>query len=207
MVFGVVESLITSFVDLLTSIVSSIGYTGVFILMALESAALPVPSEVVMPFAGYLATQGVFNIWTLTLIGSLANLAGSLVAYYVGLFFGRRFILKYGKYVLLKEKILFISEDWFKRYGERSVFFSRLLPVIRTFISIPAGIGRMDMKKFILYTFIGSVPWNFALTYSGFWLGQNWKLILEYFHWITLATIIAVLIGLWYIVFKKRLFQ
>lgn len=200
--------MITLFADQLTQIVASIGYPGIFILMAMESATLPVPSEIVMPFAGYLAAEGTFNLWAVTLVGSFANLAGSLLAYAVGFYFGRGFISKYGKYFLLKERFLAMSEEWFKKYGEKAVFFSRMLPVVRTFISLPAGIGKMNLPKFIFYTFVGSVPWNFALTYSGFWLRENWQMILEYSHWISLTVVITIfgILILWFIKKRKSLY-
>ncbi|MBI2084009.1 MAG: DedA family protein [Candidatus Aenigmarchaeota archaeon] len=192
MAFAELNALILFFVNFLTDLVAAIGYPGIFVLMAMESATLPVPSEVVVPFAGYLALQGVFDFWAVVIVSSLANLAGSLVAYAVGFYLGRGFILKYGKYVLLKERVLAIAEEWFKKYGDRAVFFSRMLPVIRTFISLPAGVGKMHLPKFIFYTFIGSLPWNFTLAYLGFWLGDKWMVILDYSHWISFAVVVAV---------------
>ncbi|MBI2542742.1 MAG: DedA family protein [Candidatus Aenigmarchaeota archaeon] len=204
MVLAEVSSLIAIFITKITEIVATIGYPGIFILMVMESAALPVPSEAVMPFAGYLATQGRFNIWIVTLVGTLANVVGSLIAYYLGLHLGRRFIIRYGKYFFLKERFLVISEDWFKKYGEKSVFFSRLLPVVRTFISLPAGIGKMNVFKFSLYTFLGSLPWNFALTYVGFWLGENWHVISDYFHIADIVIVGFIALAILYIIFHTR---
>jgi membrane protein DedA with SNARE-associated domain len=168
--------------NFITHIIASSGYFGVFFLMILESAVMPIPSEIVMPFAGFLASTGTFNIWYVVLAGTLGNLVGSLVAYFVGLYLGRGFIFRYGKYVLLEKKYLLITEQWFKKHGDKTVFFSRLLPVVRTVISLPAGIGRMNLGKFIAYTFVGSIPWNFALTYVGVILGKNWNLISQYSH-------------------------
>lgn len=167
-------------VNWITQFISSIGYFGVFFLMVLESAVMPVPSEVVMPFAGYLGFTKVFNLWYVVLAGTVGNLIGSLIAYYAGLYLGRGFILRYGKYILLKKEHLLLTEKWFKKYGDKIIFFSRMMPVVRTIISLPAGIGRMNLTKFIIYTFVGSVPWNFALTYMGYWLGKRWELILSY---------------------------
>ena len=204
MVVSEIGSFLAFLVTQITEFVSEIGYPGIFILMVMESAALPVPSEIVMPFAGYLASQLRFNIWAITLVGSLANLVGSLIIYFIGMSLGRKFIINYGKYILLKKKVLVMSEVWFKKYGERAVFFARMLPVIRTFISLPAGIGKMNLPKFLIYTFIGSLPWNFALTYLGFWLGKNWDIILRYSHWMNIGVIaIVIILIIWYILRKR----
>lgn len=160
----------------ITQFISSIGYIGVFILMTLESAALPVPSEVVMSFAGYLAYQGIFNIYTISLIGAVGCTAGSIISYYVGLKGGRPVLEKYGKYVFIRIHHLDIAKKWFLKYGDKAVFYSRLLPVVRTFISFPAGIGMYDIRKLVLFSFVGSLPWCFALAYVGFSLGPFWKI-------------------------------
>ena len=179
----------------ITGFISSVGYSGVFILMAMESAALPIPSEVVMPFAGYLAYQGAFNFYLIGLIGALGCMAGSIVSYYVGLKGGRPFIDKYGKYILLNHHHLELSEDWFKKYGDKAVFFSRFLPVVRTFISLPAGLGKYSAKKLMIYSFVGSLPWTFALAYIGFKLGPYWTNIISFFNGLDIL-IVAIIIGL-----------
>lgn len=205
MILDFFASLIQYGVNLILQIISTSGYIGILVLMILESAVMPVPSEVVMPFAGYLAWAGQFDIWLVTLAGTVGNLIGSLLAYVIGLFFGRKFILKYGKYVLLKEKYLLLTEKWFKKYGDKAIFFSRLLPVVRTVISLPAGIGRMNFNKFIVYTFIGSIPWNFALTYAGFWLGKNWEGVVGYTHKISIIVILVLFSVLaWHIWSHRR---
>lgn len=155
---------------------------AVFITMALESACIPIPSEIVMPYAGHLAAKGSLSIWSATLVASLANLVGSWTAYAVGRFGGRRFIDRYGKFILLSQKHLAQSDQWFQRRGEITVFFSRMLPAVRTFISLPAGIARMDFVKFSFYSFIGSVPWNFALVYLGFLFTDKWEELQTYLH-------------------------
>lgn len=202
--FEIFIGLIEYGVNLLLQIISGMGYSGIFFLMTLESAVMPVPSEIVMPFAGYLAWEGTFNFWSVVLAGTFGNLLGSILAYYIGLKLGRKFISKYGKYVLLKEKHLALSEKWFKNYGDKAIFFSRLLPMVRTVISLPAGIGKMNFTKFSLYTFVGSVPWNFALTYAGFWSGKNWEIITNYMHQLTIVVVIAILfiVGYWYSIRK-----
>lgn len=201
----IVSTVLAFITNTILDVISTTGYFGIFFLMTLESAVMPVPSEVVMPFSGYLVLQGRFNLWYVTLAGTLGNLAGSILAYVIGLYFGRGFILKYGKYVLLKKKYLLLSEKWFKKYGDKTIFFSRLLPVVRTVISLPAGIGRMNFKKFCIYTFVGSVPWNFALTYVGVWLGKNWNLILRYSHVIDAAIVAVLVVGVVWYLWRYRL--
>jgi membrane protein DedA with SNARE-associated domain len=183
----------------ITQFISAIGYAGVFILMALESAALPVPSEVVMPFAGYLAYQGTFNLFLISIVGAVGCTAGSVLSYYVGYKGGRPFIEKYGKYLFIESSRMELAETWFKKYGDRAVFFSRLLPVVRTFISLPAGIGRYDLKKLITFSFIGSLPWCFALAYVGFSLGPFWNKIIGFFNGLDIIVVAAiVLVALYY---------
>lgn len=187
----------------ITQFISAIGYAGVFILMTLESAALPVPSEVVMPFAGYLAYQGTFNLFLISIVGAVGCTAGSVLSYYVGYKGGRPFIEKYGKYLFIESSRMELAETWFKKYGDRAVFFSRLLPVVRTFISLPAGIGRYDLKKLITFSFIGSLPWCFALAYVGFSLGPFWNKIIGFFNGLDIIVIAAIIIvALYYWKFK-----
>lgn len=150
--------------------------------MALESACIPVPSEIIMPFSGFLVAQGHFNIWIVGFLGAVGNLIGSIVAYEVGLYGGRPFVEKYGKYFLISHRDLNLADRWFLKHGQGTVFFSRLLPVVRTFISLPAGVARMDFKKFCFYTFLGALPWSYALTYAGVVLGHNWSGIRVYFE-------------------------
>lgn len=180
------------------------GYPGVFVLMLLESACMPVPSEVVMPFSGYLIYQGTFGWIEVVLASSLGNLAGSLAAYYAGRHLGRPFLLRYGRYFLMNRSHLEWAERWFAKHGDATVFISRLLPVIRTFISFPAGMGRMDLRRFSLYTFAGSVPWNLALTWVGFSLGPHWKTILEYASVLDIVIIVVAAAGIVYILRKVR---
>ncbi len=179
--------------------ISNYGYAGIFFLMLIESANIPMPSEVTMPFAGYLVYQGQFSFLGITLAGALGNLAGSILNYYLGAFFGRPFVLKYGKYFLIPRKKFIHAENWFKKYGHEAVFIGRLLPVVRTFISLPAGIAEMDMKKFLVYTFIGSLIWSALLAYAGIWLGPNWNSVLAFFEKIEIVIVIAfVIFVIWY---------
>jgi membrane protein DedA with SNARE-associated domain len=154
--------------------ISALGYIGVLGLMALESACIPLPSEVIMPFAGYFASTGQFSLLGAATIGALGCNLGSTIAYYIAIKGGRKAIDRWGAYVLIRPSDIEYAERLFARYGAAAVLISRLLPVVRTFISVPAGLARMPMLKFQLYTLVGSWPWCFGLAYIGFVLGKNW---------------------------------
>lgn len=186
--------------DSVTQFISSIGYVGIFILMALESAAIPIPSELIMTFSGYLAYQGVFDFTLIVVIGAVGCMAGSIVSYWVGLKGGRAFIDKYGKYFFMNHHHLDIAENWFKKYGDKAVFFSRMLPIVRTFISLPAGMGKYSLKKLIIFSFFGSLPWCFALAFIGLKLGPQWKNIITFFNGLDIIVvflIIAIVVYYW----------
>ncbi len=176
----------------ITDFISAIGYVGIFILMTLESACMPVPSEIVMPFSGFAVQRGELNFFLVGLAGSMGCLAGSVLAYVVGYYGGRPMLEKYGKYVLIKEHEIRMADRWFQRYGGKAVFIARLLPIVRTFISLPAGIARMDFKKFSIYSFVGSVPWCFALAYAGVVLGESWTMLEGYWIYFDIATLLGV---------------
>ena len=197
---GLVEWGTTFILDL----ISNLGYPGILFLMALESACMPVPSELVMPFAGYLAWQGHMSFWWVVVIGSIGCTLGSIIAYAVGFYAGRPIILRYGKYVLIRERHLKTAEDWFNRYGDEATFLARLMPVVRTIISLPAGISKMRFKKFVFYSFVGSVPWNLMLTYVGFSLGPKWESIRGVFRYLDIAAIVALIILVIYLFMRVR---
>ena len=155
--------------------ISLLGYSGIVLLMAIESACIPLPSEVIMPFSGYLVSTGQMNLWAVGIAGAVGCVLGSLVAYWVGMYGGRPLIEKYGRYVLVSHHDLDMADRWFLTHGEIIVFVSRLLPAIRTFIAFPAGVARMNLKRFVLYTFAGSLPWCLALAYVGQKLGEKWN--------------------------------
>ena len=159
--------IIDALANFVTYIISHLGYPGVFLLMALESACIPIPSEFIMPFSGFLVASGEMNFWIVVLSGSFGNLAGSWLAWWVGYKGGRPLVEKYGKYILLSHHDLDSADKYFKKYGQGTVLVARLLPIIRTFISLPAGISKMDFKKFSLYTFIGVIPFTALLTWAG----------------------------------------
>lgn len=165
--------------DVITQVYDALVWPGVVFLMAVESAAIPFPSELIMPLAGWFLIQAKGDsVWLVGLAGfygALGNLLGSWVAYWISWRAGRPLLIKYGKYVLITREEIGRAETWFNKYGEWIVFISRLLPVVRTFISIPAGIARMNFWKFSIFTFLGSFPWSLGLAYGGFLLGENWE--------------------------------
>lgn len=176
------------------------GYLGVVLLMGIESANIPLPSEVIMPFSGFLVFEGRFTLWGIALAGGLGCMLGSWLSYWVGAKGGRPLIEKWGKYILISHHDLDIADGWFKRWGMAAAFFGRLLPVIRTFISFPAGISKVNFWKFSLYTFVGSVIWSYFLGWVGFKLGENWDSLRAYFHKFDYAIVGIILLGLiWYI--------
>lgn len=167
--------------------------------MVLESACLPIPSEIIMPFSGFLVSHGKFSFWLVILFGTTGNLLGSIVAYYVGFYGGRPWLEKYGKYILISSYDLEITDKWFEKYGQGAIFFGRLLPVVRTFISLPAGIAKMSLLKFCFYTFLGSLSWAYILTFAGVFLGERWitlRLVFEKFE-ILIGGIILITIIWW----------
>jgi len=175
-----------------------IGWPGVIFLMAIESACIPFPSEIIMPLAGWMLIkdQGLGTSYLLLagFYGALGNVIGSLVAYYVGAYGGRPLVEKYGRYVLIAHHDLDRADRWFQKYGDWAVFFSRLLPVVRTFISFPAGIARMPVKKFIAYSFLGSFPWSLGLAYGGYVLGEHWEQLRTWMRPFDIPIILAILI-------------
>ena len=183
--------------------ISALGYFGIVLLMAIESACIPLPSEVIMPFAGYLVSTGQMNIWLVGLAGAVGCVLGSMVAYWAGYYGGRPLIEKYGRYVLLSSHDLDIADRLFARYGQAIVFGARLLPAIRTFIAFPAGVARMNIPRFIFYTFAGSLPWCLGLAYVGQLLGEKWnkdETLKTWFHRFDFAIAIAVvLVATWWI--------
>jgi membrane protein DedA with SNARE-associated domain len=174
----------------------AVGWPGVVFLMAIESACIPFPSEVIMPLAGWFLVDdrghGVEWLFIGAFYGALGNTIGSLAAYYVGAWGGRPLLDKYGKYVLITRKDVDLAHRWFTKYGEITVLGSRVLPVVRTFISLPAGIAGMDVKRFTVLTFIGSYPWSLGLIWAGYLLGSNWEDLTTYFRPVTIPFVIAI---------------
>jgi membrane protein DedA with SNARE-associated domain len=192
----------------ITSSVGSWGYLAIFGLMALESACIPIPSEVTMPVGGFLASSaassGRLDLWLVGLMGVAGNLVGSWVGYAVGATGGRAFVLRFGRYVRLNPHHLERAEAWFADHGEGAVFWSRLLPVVRTFISLPAGIGRMKLGRFSLYTVLGCLPWSYGLAVGGYFLGKNWERLARNVEAASIVIAVLVVAALVVLVVRAR---
>ncbi len=203
-------SLANYVINLVTQVMTSLGYPGIFILMLLEGMLLPVPSEVVMAFGGYLAFSdqlppvlGIPAYLVVLIAGSIGNLTGAYIAYMIGDYGGIPLINRYGKYVMLKPDTVDKVQKWFEKYGPISVFLTRLVPVFRTFISIPAGIATMNRKRFLLYTFLGAVIWDSFLIYLGWTLKQDWNSILGTFDKYTYAAVAALAVLFFYWLYRS----
>jgi membrane protein DedA with SNARE-associated domain len=193
-------------IHLMESWVIDYGYLAIFLLMLAESACIPFPSEVTMLVGGWYSATGDLNFFWVGAMGVLGNVAGSWIAYGVGRTMGREVLDRYGKYVLIRSHDIDRAEIWWARHGEAATFFSRLLPVIRTFISLPAGIAKMPFGKFTLYTFLGCIPWTFALTWLGVVVKDNWERVLGYFDLPTLIIggLVVVAAFIWYLRRRKQ---
>ncbi|HEV3475785.1 MAG TPA: DedA family protein [Actinomycetota bacterium] len=189
----------------ITDSLGQYGYQAVFVLMVLESALIPIPSEVTMVFGGFLASRGELSFFWVGLLGTLANVVGSWIAYWIGLRGGRPLVERWGRYVFLRPHELDRAEAWFERHGEMAVFVGRLLPVVRTFISLPAGVARMRFGRFTLFTFLGCLPWTFALAWAGLVLGDNWEAVVRYGEPVSLAIgAIGVALIAWWLLRRRR---
>ena len=195
------------FTTLIMHLITSYSYLAVFLLMTLESMLLPIPSEVTMPFAGFLAHNGSVNLILIILIGAFGNLVGSLIAYAIGFFLEENVILslieKYGKYILLRKHDYEKGVLWIKKYGISVTFFSRLLPVVRTFVSLPAGLSEMNIWQFSIFTFLGSLIWSGILAMFGFYLGNNWESIHPFFQRFQLIIIVLIVLGILFYLNRK----
>jgi membrane protein DedA with SNARE-associated domain len=186
------EHLFKTVVDFL----GQFGYWGIGLGMALESACIPLPSEIVLPFGGFLASKGIITLTQAIIAGQLGGLFGSTVAYMVGRYGGRTLLERYGKYILIRQHELDVADHWFAKKGEWTVFLGRLIPGVRTFISLPAGVAEMNFGRFLFYSFLGMLPWSFAFTYAGFRLGNNWDLIRQNLHkydFVVIALLLAAI--------------
>jgi len=190
-------------VEFITSVISSLGYGGIFFLMILESALIPIPSEIIMPFSGFLVSSGKLGSVGVILAGSLGNLVGSVITYYLGIRLGRAFLIKYGKYILFREHHLVWTEQLFQKYGDKISFVGRLLPGVRTYISLPAGIGKSNFIRFVVYTLVGSIIWNSLLTYGGIQLGRSWQHIDKYSGYLDIIAVVATAVFIVWIVYNN----
>lgn len=189
--------------EFITSVISSLGYGGIFFLMILESALIPIPSEIIMPFSGFLVSSGKLGSVGVILAGSLGNLVGSVITYYLGIRLGRAFLIKYGKYILFRVHHLVWTEQLFQKYGDKISFVGRLLPGVRTYISLPAGIGKSNFSKFVVYTLVGSIIWNSLLTYGGIQLGRSWQHIDKYSGYLDIIAVVATAVFIVWIVYNN----
>ncbi len=188
----------------LETLYGAVGYAGVMLAMAIESAMVPLPSELILPFGGFLVsdpsqiepiTKAPWNFWIVVIVGTLGNTLGSLVAYFIGAYGGRPFLERYGRYLLIRPHEIEIADEFFRKYGSATVFIGRLLPIVRTFISFPAGVTRMPLGKFIAYSTAGALPWSIALVWAGEILGANWVEIREILKPFDILIAIAVVVG------------
>ena len=170
-------------IPFLSGLYGAVGYLGVMVAMAIESAMIPLPSELILPFAGFLVsdageieplTRGPWDYWIVVIVATVGNTLGSIVGYAIGAYGGRPFLERYGKYLLIRPHEIELADHFFRKYGAPTAFFSRLLPIVRTFISFPAGVARMPLGKFIAYSTAGALPWSMALVYAGQILGEHW---------------------------------
>ncbi len=192
-------------IPFLETLYGAVGYVGVMLAMAIESAMIPLPSELILPFAGFLVsdpsqvepiTGQPWSFWIVVVVATLGNTLGSLIAYAIGAYGGRPFLERYGRYLLIRPHEIELADHFFAKYGAQTAFFSRLLPIVRTFISFPAGVARMDLRKFIVYSTAGAFLWSTALVWAGVQLGKNWVEIREMLQPFDLAIAVAVVGGL-----------
>ena len=191
----VLASVTDKLANWVTNVVDDIGLAGIFVLMTLESACIPVPSEPTMLFAGFAASDGSYPWWSAVLVASLANLLGSCIAYAAG-YWGRVELLERQKFIHISPKHLAWADTFFARHGDKAVFFGRMLPIVRTFISLPAGIARMDFRRFAVLTFLGSLPWNAGLVLAGYAARDNWSDIKDYLHYVDYVVLILIVAGI-----------
>lgn len=193
-------SILHSITQFITHTISTLGYVGVAGLMAIESAAIPLPSEVIMPFAGFLAAAGRFNLWGLALAGAVGSTIGAWVTYAIGYYGGRPLVERYGKYVLITHHDLNLAERFFQRFGGWSTFIGRMLPVVRTFISVPAGIAEEPLIPFTIAAFVGSFIWSYFLAWLGKKLGSNYTILENYFHKFDVLTVLLIVVAIiWWV--------
>ncbi len=192
------DSIIQHLFGWVTGTIDSFGYYAVAVLMAIESANIPVPSELIMPYGGFLVVKmpGQYSVFGMGMAGAIGCVVGSVASYWLGVYGGRPFVEKYGKYILVHKRDLARADKWFSKYGDWAVFISRLLPIVRTFISLPAGISKVNFPRFVIYTFVGSFPWCYALAYFGMRLGEHWDAIKTYFHGADVFIGVIIVLGM-----------
>jgi membrane protein DedA with SNARE-associated domain len=190
------ERIVAAVTGFIVAAISAGGYAGIVFLMGIESACIPLPSEIIMPFAGYLVYRGELGLVGVSIAGALGCVLGSLVAYAVGAYGGRPAIERWGRWVLLSPRELALADRWFARWGRQTVFWARLLPIVRTFIALPAGVAKMDVWPFVWLTFLGSFPWCWVLAYMGMKLAENWNTVRDRLHGFDVSIAVIVALGL-----------
>lgn len=191
-------------IKIIIKIISSLGYGGVAFLMLFESAGIPIPSEIIMPFSGFLVGMGRFNLWLVALAGAIGSVLGSWLLYSIGRYGGRPFVEKYGRYFFYSKKHIEQADGFFKKYGQATTFMGRLLPVVRTYISLPAGIHKVGFFMFTVNSFVGSYIWSLVLAWVGAELGSQWEIIKTYMHPISFAIIAVLFIFILWYMFKSK---
>ncbi|MEK6793422.1 MAG: DedA family protein [Spirochaetota bacterium] len=186
----------------ITAFIEKTGYVSVFILMTMESMIFPIPSEAVMPFAGFNIAAGKFTWWGVLVASTLGSIAGSFISYYIGAYGGKPFINKFGKYFLLDKDDLTFTERFFARFGEITIFICRFIPIVRHLISLPAGIARMNIVRFGIFTIIGATMWNMFLAWAGFTLKKNWELVMRYSKVVDIVVIVVLMAAVAYFVYR-----
>ena len=197
-------SIVDDVVSWCTNVIAVFGLPGIFVLMFLESACIPIPAEATMMFAGFAVSQGKLGLAAVIVVGIAGNVAGAWVVYYVGLYGGRPFIDRYGKYVLLRHEHIELTERWFARYGALAVFFCRIIPGVRSFVSLPAGVARMPLWSFTFYTALGCLPFVAFLAWLGVKVGANWEQFLQQFKWLDYVVAAALVALVVWVVMRAR---
>lgn len=193
-----------AYLDTLLQLMESYGYIAMFVAMALENANIPIPSEVVLGFAGFLISQQIFSFWTTFAVACIAGVVGSIISYWLGSYGGRPLLLKYGKYIFFNERKFRMAEDLFNKYGGIAVIICRCLPGVRTFISFPAGVARYPFWRFVIFTIIGTIPWTLLLVWAGSLLGSHWRDLIQYNHIFLMAVIAVCVVATVVFVWHKR---
>jgi len=186
----------------ITVFIDKTGYISVFVFMVMESTAFPVPSEAIMPFAGFLIAESKFTFTLVIAVSTLGSIVGSLLSYWIGLYGGQPFIERYGRFFLLDHDDLAATERFFKKYGDATIFICRFIPVVRHLISLPAGMGRMNLVRFSIYTIIGAGLWNAFLTVCGFYLRKNWEVVMQYSRIVDIAVLAILVFGIAFFIKK-----
>lgn len=202
---SMLDSVLVPIVGFIEHTIATLGPLGVSLLMAIESCNVPLPSEAILPFAGFLVSKNVMTIHAAAFAGAFGCLLGSIPSYYIGYFGGRPFVEKYGKWFLISKKDLEMADKWEQKYGNYAFFICRMLPIVRTFISLPAGILKADLKQFVLFTFLGSLFWSYPLVYVGMKLGEHRDLLKAYWHKFDVA--IVLVLGVLFVLYLKHHFE